>query len=223
MKLTKLAKFRFHRHFCSFEVGKLDQRWNKTTFEQKFNEGDEGSQDKEFTPTFPECPDTILLFCDLLPFVNFVPVSKSSLPFGFHYALENLCQSSIKFDRLRSVPIIHRLLAIIFPVFRGVRVRRSSIEFDRVRLSLPFSFLCFRTFVISFHFHFPNSEIAKMITKTRKNESTKKCSLFSSRFRPRADAMHPQGKQRPARINRCGAIRYEFFPNFQRSIVVIRF
>ena len=36
----------------------------------------------------------------------------------------------------------------------------------------------FRVFVISFHFHFPKRKIAKRITKTRTNESTKKCGLL---------------------------------------------
>ena len=43
------------------------------------------------------------------------------------------CQSSIKFDRLRPFPVIHRFYAIISPFFGGVRVRSSSTQFDRLR------------------------------------------------------------------------------------------
>ena len=114
------------------------------------------------------------------------------------------------------------------PVFRGVRVRSSSTQFDRLRSSSnpitpprrskrckpsdsssfllspyyfllsTFSALCrpsdsslffvfsnFRVFVISFHFHFPNRQIIKRITKTRKHEKTQP--LMDAKQRTRTD------------------------------------
>ena len=43
------------------------------------------------------------------------------------------CQSSREFDRLRPFSVIHRVFAVQFPFFRGVRVRSSSFEFVSVR------------------------------------------------------------------------------------------
>ncbi len=63
-------------------------------------------------------------------------VQKSSLPCCCrHVAMKFWCQSSIKFDRLRSFLVIHRVFTIIPPFFGGVQVRSSSIKFDQVRSS----------------------------------------------------------------------------------------
>ena len=40
-----------------------------------------------------------------------------------------------KFDRVRSFLVIHSVFAIVCPVFRRVRVRSSSSQFDRLRSS----------------------------------------------------------------------------------------
>ena len=75
--------------------------------------------------------------CNFLHFVTFASFCSKI----FSYILlssrdhEIWCQSSIKFDRLRPFLVIHRVFAVHFPVSRGVRVRSSSIKFDRVRSS----------------------------------------------------------------------------------------
>ena len=89
----------------------------------------------------------------------------------------------------------------------------------------------FRVFVISLHLQFAERKINKRITKTRKNESTKKRSLFYERP-PNPAHIRPQrqGKQRTAtdrplpQVN-AGVIRIKFHPkmskiNCRRQVVV---
>ncbi len=112
-------------------------------------------------------------------FLSLTSVQKSFLPFCDNPPPGNLIE---KFARLRPFPIIHRLLAIAPPSISSpefARVHPTSPEFTRVRSSLPFSFSCFRTFVIGLPLiKFAESEITRRITKTRNNESTKKCSII---------------------------------------------
>ena len=78
----------------------------------------------------------------------------------------------------------------------------------------------FRVFAISFHFGFAESEITRRFTKTRKNESTKKCSLLHEPLE-KGDSLRLRClsrfcfKQRTARISphrmmAAGAIRIKF-------------
>ena len=51
--------------------------------------------------------------------------------------------------------------------------------------------------MIGFHFYFPNSKITRRITKTRKNESTKKCSLLCEWSPHPAQAQPHQQRTKP--------------------------
>ena len=105
-------------------------------------------------------------------FTSLTSVQKSSLPFRDNHPPRNLIE---KFARLRPFTIIHSVLAIDPPL-------KSSPEFARLHpTSIKFAFLFFvfsnfRVFVIGLPLKFPENEITRRITKTRKNESTKKCS-----------------------------------------------
>ena len=113
------------------------------------------------------------IFFPSLP--SLTSVQKSSLPF---------CRNSttatfgVKVRATSTIPRVSYGFRSQFPFFHRKKVHLSSREFTRLRSSSPFSFSCFRTFVFGFHLHFPNREITKRITKERKFENTKKCSLL---------------------------------------------
>ena len=118
------------------------QSGNTKTFEQKLTKGTKEfrlthSHRAALTVLTATCLDALFL-----PFVYFVTLCSKI----FSSVLQDSwfrgiwCHSSIKFDRLRPLLVIHRVLAIAFPFSGGVRVRSSSTQFDRLRSSLPFSF-----------------------------------------------------------------------------------
>ena len=89
--------------------------------------------------------------CHLLHFVTLVSFCSKNLPFRSATTRRRQirCQSSIKFDRLRPFLVFHSVFTIVFPffgVFEFDQVRRSSIDFDQVCLSLfrDFELSCFR-------------------------------------------------------------------------------
>ena len=133
-------------------------------------------------------------------FLSLTSVQKSFLPFCDNPPPGNLIE---KFARLRPFPIIHRLLAIAPPSISSpefARVHPTSPEFTRVRSSLPFSFSCFRTFVIGLPLiKFAESEITRRISKTRKNECTNKCNLLRESLpaHPCCTRCNPPPRKRP--------------------------
>ena len=81
---------------------------------------------------FPDPAPRPKVTCDSLPFVTFLTfcskIFSSVLLSPSRHKI--WCHSLIKFVRLRSFPVIHRVLAIISPRFSGCS---SLIEFDAVR------------------------------------------------------------------------------------------
>ncbi len=68
-----------------------------------------------------------------LPFASYCSKIFSSVPPTRHREIG--CQSLIEFVRLRPFLVFHRVLAIVCPVFRRVRVCSSLSQFDRLRSS----------------------------------------------------------------------------------------
>ena len=84
---------------------------------------------------FPDSAPRPKVNCDSLPFVTFLTfcskIFSSVLLSPSRHKI--WCHSLIKFVRLRPFPVIHRVLAIMSPVFFGCS---SLSQFDRVRKKL---------------------------------------------------------------------------------------
>ncbi len=126
---------------------------------------------------------------------------------------ENGRQSLIKFDRLRPLPVFHRLLTAFLsrpssPEF--TRVHPSSPEFTRVHpSSTSFMFSNVRIFLMSLHREFAESEFTTTATQVRKN------AVVHRRQRTNSHGSAPLSQVD------AGANRIQFFPKCQRSMSLL--
>ncbi len=162
---------------------------------------------------------------DFLHFVTFVSFYLKSSLLLYSWFQEIWRQSSIKFDRLRPFLVIHSVLAIIppfFGVFEFDRVRRSSTDFDQVRLSLfrVFELSCFRDWFSSLSRGKRDYQEDHENTKVRKHEKMQP-QLCERSPDPAPTSQGTNPKQRAPTVRRR-VNRIKFIPKCQRSIVVVR-
>jgi hypothetical protein len=163
----------------------------------------------------------MIFFTSLTSLPSLTSVQKSSLLLWCNPPRQIWCESSREFSRLRSFPIIYRLLAIICPISivkKFTRLHQSSHDFDRLRNP---SFPSVKPG--GFNPQIPRPFQSRLMTLNSLGTSSRSrifLKLSTHYFlRPTLSPI----RRGPRRMMAAGAIRFQCFPNCQRSIVVVRF